>query len=129
MNLVIDASACIDLVLNTTASVAILDRCSGATLHAPELVDLEILNVLRRLEARRSLASTDAEQAYARLARLPVKRHGHRPLLPGVWELRGNVSSYDAAYATLARLLDVPLVTRDRRLANAPGLGCAVEVL
>jgi predicted nucleic acid-binding protein len=60
---------------------------------------------------------------------LPLKRASHRPLLRRCWELRHNLTSYDACYVALAETLNVSLLTADGRLANAPGLWCAVELL
>lgn len=104
-------------------------RLRGETLAAPELVDLEVTSVLRRqnraglLEARRAtLALTD-------LAALPMRRAPHLPLLPRCWELRENLTAYDAAYVALAEALGGTLLTGDRRLARAAGPTCAVEVL
>ena len=64
-----------------------------------------------------------------RLQRFASTRHAHRPLLPRCWELRDNVTPYDAAYVALAEALGVPLLTADARLANAPGIRCEVELL
>lgn len=104
-------------------------RLRGETLVAPELIDLEVLSALRRrhrhgrLDARRSrFARTD-------LAELPMRRVTHRPLLERCWELRDNLTAYDAAYVALAELLGVSLVTLDRRLSRAAGPRCPVELL
>lgn len=98
-------------------------------LAAPELIDLEILSVLRRLVAADRLRLLRARQAVAALESLPLARHPHRPLLRGVWALRDNVTAYDAAYVALAAALDATLLTADVRLAGAPRLPCQIEVL
>jgi predicted nucleic acid-binding protein len=104
-------------------------RLLGEALAAPELIDLETVSVLRgrvrsgQLDARRAaLALTD-------LAELPLQRAAHRPLLARCWELRDNLTTYDASYVALAELLELPLITADAGLANAPGPRCAIELL
>ena len=97
-------------------------------LHAPHLVDLEVLSVLRRqaaglLDARRAGFALDD------LVDLPLVRYPHAGFARRVWELRGNLTPYDAAYVALAEALGCPLVTADARLARAPGTRCDVEVL
>jgi predicted nucleic acid-binding protein len=101
----------------------------GAGLTAPELVDLEVLSVIRRLLTTGQVTETRAEQAKSDLEELPIRRAPHRPLLRRCWELRNNLSPYDAAYVALAEALDSTLVTGDVRLANAPGPTCDIEVL
>lgn len=104
-------------------------RLVGQTLAAPELVDLEVLSALRRLLRARKLSAQRAHLALADLADMPMQRVAHKPLLPRCWELRNNLTVYDAAYVALAELLDAVLITADRRLARAPGRRCAVDVL
>lgn len=101
----------------------------GADLHAPDLLDLEVLSVLRRRARSGDIDEADAGIALETLAELRLTRYPHLPLLPRVWTLRTNLSPYDAAYVALAEELACPLVTGDRRIARAPGIGCAVEVL
>lgn len=104
-------------------------RMRGHSLTAPELIDLETTSVIRRqfnagqLDARRAgLALTD-------LMELPLRRASHRPLLTRCWELRDNLTVYDAAYVALAELLSVVLLTADARVASAPGLRCKLDLL
>jgi predicted nucleic acid-binding protein len=104
-------------------------RLSGQDLAAPELIDLEVVSVLRRQLSVGKLDARRARLALDDLLDLPVQRAPHRPLLRRCWELRDNFSVYDAAYVALAEALDVPLVTADARLARAVGVRCAVEVL
>jgi len=104
-------------------------RLRGQDLAAPELIDLEVVSVLRRQLSIGKLDARRARLALDDLLDLPVQRAPHRPLLRRCWELRDNLSVYDAAYVALAEALDAPLVTADARLARAVGVRCAVEVL
>ncbi len=104
-------------------------RLRGEALVAPELIDLETTSVIRRRSQARHLDLRRAGLALTDLVELPLRRAPHRPLLPRCWELRQNLTVYDAAYAALAELLDVVLLTADRRLASAPGLRCEIELL
>ncbi len=99
-------------------------------LHVPEVLDLEVAAVLRRLVVmERTLSARRASRALEDLADLPAERYGHRPLLGRVWELRDNLRAYDAAYVALAEALGAVLITADRRLARCPGLRCELEVV
>lgn len=104
-------------------------RLRGEQLAAPELVDLEVASVLRKLVSKGDLELRRAELALADLVAIPLARAAHLPLLARAWELRANLTVYDAAYVALAEALSSPLVTADSRLAQAPGLRCPVEVL
>lgn len=103
-------------------------RLRGETLTAPEIVDLEILSVLRRSMTRGALNSRRADQALHDLLTLPLQRAPHLGLLARCWELRANLTSYDAAYVALAEVLDTTLVTADARLGRSSGPRCVVEV-
>jgi predicted nucleic acid-binding protein len=109
------------------------DRCRhrlrGAVLSAPELIDLEVLSVYRRLTSAGRMAPRRASSAVRDLFELPLQRAPHAPLLDRCWELRENLTIYDAAYVALAERLEALLVTSDTRLARAPGVRCAVEVI
>ena len=105
------------------------DRLIGERLSAPELVDLEVASVFRRLCRAAQLDPQRAAQALTDLDVLRLDRVPHRPLVRRCWELRHNVSVYDAAYIALAELMNVPLVTADQRLIDAPGSTCAFELL
>lgn len=98
-------------------------------LAAPELIDLEVASVLRRQWSIAKLDLRRAQMALEDLFDLPMLRAPHRPLLGRCWELRDNLSVYDAAYVALAEALDTSLLTADSRLAKAPGINCAVEVV
>ena len=104
-------------------------RLAGETIAAPELLDLEVASAWRRQVAVGTMIPRRAELALTDLREAPIQRVPHRPLLQRCWELRENLSVYDAAYVALAELLVVDLLTADRRLAAAPGVGCHVQVL
>jgi predicted nucleic acid-binding protein len=104
-------------------------RLRGERLSAPELIDLEVDSVLRRQVQQGAVDVRRAALALADLAAVPLRRAPHRPLLARCWELRDNVTVYDASYVALAEALDVTLLTGDGRLARAPGLRCRVEML
>ena len=99
------------------------------SLHAPHLVDLEVVAVLRRRSAAGDLSERRADLALRDLEDLPLVRYPHLPFARRAWELRHNLTSYDAAYVALAEILGCALLTADRRMANAAGIGCRVEVL
>jgi predicted nucleic acid-binding protein len=128
--IVIDASALAELLIGGTPLASrVADRISSPsiTLHAPHLVDLEVTSVLRTLEAR--LPQGMASTALATLALISITRYAHEPLLPRIWQLRGNVTPCDAAYIALAEALRVPLVTCDANLAAAPGNRANIELI
>lgn len=94
----------------------------------PALADLEVASVLRRAVMVGRLDDRRSAQALADLAALPLRRAPHTPLLDRIWQLRENLTVYDAAYVALAETLEVLLLTADRRLSTAPGIDCEVEV-
>ena len=104
------------------------DRLSGEHLSAPELIDLEVASVLRRLCAGGQLDPARAAQTLADLDALRLERVPHRPLLSRCWELRQNITVYDAAYVALAEILDATLVTADQHLTSSPGARCTFEL-
>jgi predicted nucleic acid-binding protein len=104
-------------------------RLAEDSLAAPELIDLETASVIRRGLLAGRLHDRRAQLALTDLVTLPLHRVPHRPLLARCWELRENLTVYDAAYVALAELLDAVLVTADARLAGAPGVRCTVDPL
>jgi predicted nucleic acid-binding protein len=129
--IVVDASVVMASLLSTGgAGARARERLRLDTdLHVPHLLDVEVTAALRR---RVRLGQTDlgvATAALADLADFAAIRWDHEPLLRRVWELRDDVTAYDAVYVVLAEMLDAPLVTSDARLSRAPGLECRVEVL
>lgn len=129
--IVIDASAMLEVLLVTPVALGIEDRifAPDETLHAPHLLDLEIAQVLRRYCHIGDLEPKRAEEALADLAILGVTRYPHDMFVPRIWELRHNVTAYDASYIALAEELSAPLLTRDQRLAAAPGHQAVIEVI
>jgi len=129
--IVTDASIILDLLLNSPAASRIKSRLFGAeeTLHAPALLDLEIAQVLRRFAARRQISAERGRSALELLERFPIARYPHEPLLTRIWELRPNLTAYDAAYIALAEGLDATFLTRDMRAASAPTHRATVEVI
>ena len=104
-------------------------RLQGEELVAPELIDLEVTSVWRKQHAAGVVDTRRVRLALADLADLPVQRATHRALLPRCWELRDNLTVYDAVYVALAEALGTPLLTADTHLANAAGVRCPIEVL
>jgi len=119
--IVLDASAAVELLLGTERGAAVGARVfdPAETLHAPELFDVEVAQVLRRYERARLIDAARAEAALRDLADLPLERYAHALLLPRAWELRENLTIYDAVYVALAELLAAPLLTGDASLAVA----------
>ncbi len=104
-------------------------RLRGERLSAPHLVDVEVMSALRRQSAAGMLDAHRAALALTDLQELPLRRFPHTPLMARCWELRDNLTVYDASYVVLAELFEVTLVTADQRLAASPGLRCSVEVI
>ena len=121
--IVLDASALLEVLLRTPQADAVEKRIFsvGETLHAPHLIDAEVAQVLRRYAAQGDIEPERAREALQDLGDLPLTRYPHRLFLPRIWELRNNLTAYDAAYIALAESLPAPLITSDRRLAGASG--------
>jgi predicted nucleic acid-binding protein len=129
--IVIDASAMIDLLLRAPGAEAVAARLfrGRETFHAPHLLDVEVAQVLRRYVRSGALGHERAAQALDDLADFPLLRYPHEVLLSRVWQLRDNLTAYDAVYIALAEALGAALVTRDRRLGAAPGHQARVELV
>jgi predicted nucleic acid-binding protein len=129
--IVLDASALVELLLNTATGLRIATRIADPALglHVPHLADIEVAQALRRYAKDGELEAAEATVALEDLRSLDLQRHAHEPLLERVWELRQNLSAYDAVYVALAEVLDTVLVTCDGRLARAPGAARRVELV
>ena len=129
--IVLDAAVVIDWLIRSPAAQRIESRIfsRNQSLHAPELLDLEVAQVLRRLVREDTISKSSAETAIEDLLDMRVTRYPHSVLLPRIWHLRHNLSAYDAAYVVLAERLGATLLTRDARLASAPGHAATVEVM
>lgn len=126
-----DASALLEALLRTPAAPAVETRLfeAGQTLHAPHLIDVEVAQVLRRYAASGQIGSGRCREALSDLGDFSLHRYPHDLLLPRVWELRHNLSAYDAVYVALAEALNAPLLTRDHRLAAASGHRAQVDLV
>ena len=125
--LVCDASALVALLLDSGpdgdwAAAAVAD----AELAAPALVDWEAANIMRRQELAGFVGADQAAQAQADLLDLAIERWPYELLAKRSWQLRANLSVYDASYVALAELLRSPLITLDAKIGRAPGVRCAV---
>jgi len=125
-----DASVLAVALLDDGASgKAVRERLLGAELAAPELIDLEVLSILRKLVRSTRLSTERAALAIIDLADLPMERMPHAGLIRRIWQLAENVTPYDASYVALAELLSATLLTSDARLARTPGPQCHIEVI
>lgn len=123
---VVDAGVVVELVANDLDP----DRLGDEELAVPHLIDSEVTNVLRRLVSRGILTESQGASALDGFARLALTRFPADWLRPRMWALRHNLSSYDATYVALAEMTGATaLLTTDTRLAAAPGVNCAIEVL
>lgn len=129
--IVVDASAVAEVVLRRPAAAAVEHRIHDMreSLHAPHLIDVEVANVVRRYATRGEISGERGPEVLDDLIDFPIHRHPHLSLLHRIWELRHNLSAYDAAYVALAEALEAPLVTRDRRLAASSGHRARIELL
>ena len=129
--IVLDASSVVAVLLyRGPGAERIRERIEspGESLHVPHLMDLEVLHALRRQALRGALSPGRGAEALEDLASIMLVRYPHTSLMERIWELRENLTAYDAAYVALAEALDAPLVTMDARLAQAPGHRAAVEL-
>jgi predicted nucleic acid-binding protein len=124
--IVVDASAAVSALLNAGEARATL---ADESVHVPQLIDSEVAHALRRQVIKRSLSPDDGWAALDTWRRLGVIRHPIAGLLDRVWELRENVSAYDASYLALAEALGCALLTVDARLSRVPSLRCAVTTV
>lgn len=122
--LVVDASVVVDLLARFRAQpLEALLWANDTHLAAPELLDVEVLSALRKLDRAGAIPPRRRAELPQLLRALRIRKYAHDLLLDGIWALRDNLTAYDACYVALARLLGASLATRDARLARAPGLG------
>lgn len=127
--IVIDTSAIIAALANRPPVDELVARLmSDPDLHAPHLIDVEVLHALRRLVASGDLREDQAQDVRSDFRDLVITRYPHQPLADRMWELRHNVTAYDAAFVALAEALDAPLVTCDGHLARATGHVARIEL-
>lgn len=127
MRYVIDASVAVEYLLRTSLGIRISELIEGASLIAPELLDVEVLSVLRRAVISRKLEENRATMALEDLADWAIERIPHRALIREAWRLRHNVSAYDAFYVITAKIYDVPLLTADGPLSRTPKIGIVIQ--
>lgn len=128
--IVLDASAAVRLLLNVKEADRIRERLdrSEESLHVPHLFDLEVTQTLRRYVLSGDVSDERGLSALADLSTMRLTRYPHMALVGRIWELKENVSAYDAAYVALAEALDAPLLTTDKRLSRAPGHNAEIEL-
>ena len=129
--IVVDASVVLSALLDAGGSGALARRAlqRAESRHAPGLLDVEVLSAIRRLTLAQRLPEGTARTALSDLRDLPIVRYPERSLVGAAFDLRDNLTAYDATYVVLAALLDADLVTADARLGRAPALPCRVQVL
>lgn len=127
--LVVDTSAVVDALAGRPPDDQLLARLAAdGDLHAPHLLDVELLHALHGLVEAGHLSADRAADARSDFADLAIVRYEHGFLADRMWALRHNLTAHDAAFVALSEALDVPLVTCDRRLARAPGHRARVEL-
>lgn len=129
--IVVDASLVVDVVISADGGAALINQLDEqrGVLIAPEILDLEVLQALRRHLRLGAIDDVRALAGLTMLDELNVERFSHRFLAGRIWALRDNLTAYDAAYVALAEALDVPLWTRDAKLRGVSGVSARVEVL
>jgi predicted nucleic acid-binding protein len=129
--IVLDASAVLEVLLRTDRAEAVMERAlvPDERVHVPQLLDVEVAHVLRRLVLHRQISAERGSKALEDLASLVVERHGHEPLVRRIWDLRDSLTAYDAVYVALAEALQAPLITCDGKLAGARGHAAEIELI
>ena len=119
------------MLLGLDHADAVIERAfsTNETLHAPHLLDVEVAQVVRRYWRAGDVTASRGDEALRDLADLPIQRYPHEPLLGRIWQLRSNVTAYDAAYIALAEGLGAGILTLDKGLARIPGVRVPVDVL
>ena len=127
--IVVDTSAVLDTLVASPRHEELAQRLAGESdLHAPHLIDVEFLHVLRRLVILGELTAERANDTRVDFADLAMRRYPHHPLADRMWQLRHNLTAYDATFIALSEALEAPLVTTDAKLATGPGHNARVEL-
>ncbi len=127
--LVIDTSAVLEALASSAPAPELIERLThDSDLHAPHLIDTEVLHALRRMTIAHTISDERAADARSDYAELTLLRYSHQPFSDRVWELRHNLTAYDATFVALAEALNAPLITCDMRLASAPGHHARIEL-
>ena len=116
--MVIDASALLEVLKQSATGLELAPLLLRTQLHAPHLIDLEVVQALRRLTFRGEMTLQEAEAALELFRQMRITRHPVTPLVSYIWSLRHNLTAYDASYLALARVLDAELLTMDQALRN-----------
>ena len=124
--LVADASVLVESLTGSSVATELLD---DEQIQVPTVADIEVASTLRKFVRLGQLSADDGWRALETYRWMAVTRHSDFAFFDRIWELRDNLTAYDAAYVALAEIIECPLVTADARLARAPGLRCAVTVL
>jgi predicted nucleic acid-binding protein len=129
--IVLDASALLEFLLQTPLGSRVEARLLRGEdeLHSPHLIDVEVVQGLRRLVRAGEVSADRAADAIEDLVDLDLHRHAHLDLVARAWKLRQNITAYDAVYVALAEALEAPMVTCDAPLATAPGHRARIEVI
>jgi predicted nucleic acid-binding protein len=129
--IVLDASCLLELLLQRPGSKRLATRLVDRReeLCAPSLIDVEVCHVVRRYALQGELSAQRGRETIEELAEFPLERYPHTLLLSRMWQLRSNLTAYDAAYVALAEALDAPLLTCDSKLASVTGHRAKVELV
>ena len=127
MKYVIDASVAAEYLLRTNLGLRVSELIDGASLLAPELLDVEVFSVIRRAVISKKLDEHRATMALEDLADWEIDRISHRALIREAWRFRHNVSAYDSFYVSAAKIYDVPLLTADGPLSRTPKIGIVIQ--
>jgi predicted nucleic acid-binding protein len=127
--IVLDASAAVELFLYSDKAERVAERIAGEEWAAPQLIDLEVLQTLRKQHRLGEIDEFESSLARRSLATAAIERYAHTGFIERIWELRDNLTAYAAAYVALAERLGVPLVTCDGKLGAAPGHRAKINLI
>ncbi len=129
--IVVDASVVLAILINAPTAAILRTRmfAQGNTLHAPHLIDIEVLHVIRRWFLTGQIQLDRAQEAITHFQIMPIERYSHEILVSRIWQHRANLTAYDAAYVALAETLDTIVLTADAKFAAAPRVSSRVELI